>query len=66
VGVAGADFSDVKMTGARAAVDWSSAKVQPAELPEPFAPPRWLPFVFLGIIALFVFLKMRSAKNRDK
>ena len=59
VDVAGADFSDVKTTDARAVVKWSAAKVQPAELPESMpTPPRWLPLLVLGVVALAVFLWM--------
>jgi uncharacterized protein YjbI with pentapeptide repeats len=64
VGVRGADFSKVKTTDARAAVNWADAKVQPAELPEPLTPPRWLPFLFLGVgITLLVFF-LRRRKNK--
>jgi hypothetical protein len=65
VDVTGADFSDVKTTDAQAAVAWSDAKVLPADLPEPIAmPPRWLPFLILGTLAIVAVLIMRRRKNR--
>ena len=55
VNVTGADFSDVQTTGARAsAVDWSQAKVPPAEIPEPLPMPPWLPVLIAGVAVVFV------------
>ena len=65
VDVAGADFSDVKTVGARAAVNWDAAKVQPAELPEPLTPPRWLPFVFVGLCVVCVLFFWRRKQRPE-
>ena len=68
VDVKGADFSDVKTTEARSAVEWSAAKVPPAELPEPvISPPRWVVMLAAGVIALAVFgLVWRRIARREK
>ena len=53
VDVTGADFSNVETTGARAAVKWSDAIVQPAKLPEAIPlPPPLLPLLFTGVVTL--------------
>jgi hypothetical protein len=67
VDVTGADFSDVNMTGARAAVNWADAKVQPAVLPESFPmPPPWLPLVIVGsIVTLVAILILRRSRNKQ-
>ena len=64
VGVKGADFSEVKTTDARAAVNWAEAKVQPAELPEPLSPPRWLPLLILGVGITLLLFFLRRRKNQ--
>ena len=65
VDVRGADFSAVDTTGARAAADWSAAKVQPAQLPESLpTPPPWLPLLLVGVVALVIFFVMRRRAQR--
>jgi hypothetical protein len=64
VNVTDADFSDVNTTGARAAVNWSDAKVQPPELPEKIPlPPPWVPVLIAGIVTLVVILIWRRRKR---
>lgn len=63
--VAGAEFSGAKTTGARASgVDWSQAKVPPAEIPEPMPVPPWLPALLTGIGVLFVVVIILAEKRR--
>jgi hypothetical protein len=65
VNVAGADFSDAQTAGARAtAVDWSQAKVPPAEIPEPMPIPPWVPALLAGIAVLFVAVIILAKKRR--
>ena len=72
VDVSEADFTDVTLTGARAGrVDWSKAKVPPAEIPEPLpAPPPWLPVlvvgIIVGILAVAVILKKKKGQQPEE
>ena len=62
--VTGADFSDVLTTGAHASgIDWSKAKVQPAELPEPIPTPPWVRFLVAGVVIALVFFIMRRRRK---
>ena len=64
--VAGADFSDATTTDARAAgVDWSKAKVPPAEIPEPLPTAPWLPALLAGIGVAFVAVLLLAKKRRQ-
>jgi hypothetical protein len=66
VNVAGADFSGVMTTGARASgVAWSQAKVPPAENPEPFPMTPWLPALVAGV-AVAVVAGIILAKRRRR
>ena len=64
----GANFEDATTTDAQAvAVDWSKAKVPPAQIPEPLPIPPWLPAVFAGIVMLlFVVVLIIVARKRKK
>jgi hypothetical protein len=46
-------------------VDWSSAKVPPAELPEAMTPPPWLAPLFMGLVALVVVVILRKKSKKD-
>ena len=65
VDVTGADFTDVNTTDATMSVEWKDAKAQPANLQEPIKPPRWLLFVFAGVVGLGVLLVVRRRKKRE-
>jgi uncharacterized protein YjbI with pentapeptide repeats len=68
VDVTGANLTDVTLTGARAGhVDWSTAKVPPAETPESLpTPPLWLPMLLVGIgIVILVATLRKKARQRS-
>jgi hypothetical protein len=63
-----ADLTDATLTGAGAGhVDWSTAKVPPAEIPESLpTPPPWLPVLLAGIIVVVVIVMLRrKASHRS-
>jgi hypothetical protein len=67
VDVTAADLTDVTLTGARAGhVDWSTAKVPPAEMPESLpTPPSWLPLLLLGVGVMILVATLRK-KTRQR
>jgi hypothetical protein len=47
-------------------VDWSKAKVPPAQIPEPLPIPPWLPAVFAGIVMLMLFVVVLIVARKRK
>jgi hypothetical protein len=65
VNISGADFSDVTTAETHATgVNWSNAKVPPAETPKPIPIPPWVPALLAGIGLLFVVGIILSWKRR--
>ena len=46
-------------------VDWSKARVQPAELPAGYTMPTWLPLAVFGAVAFLVVAIIMRRRRRQ-